>query len=301
MLLDDIIELATDNQQSIAVLLRKCLVLAHRLKNERLKTWANKELNGYEHGDELPDYRIAPAQAKGHFSGWGGSSISNWPIPSALLEPQHQRFAKEVRLTESISAYEDIVAHKGTICLQWPADLVLYYQNKIPNTRDMGLVAAYQEIPRGAVVELLDVVRTRVLNMALEIQSEVAGKDEDDLKHMTPQETKQIDQTIVNNIFGGNVYVAAGQSSMTATTIQQNISAGDWDRLEKVLRSVGMSEPELSELSEAVDNDGKKLGGRVTGWVKKNAHKVLSGGVNVATSVGEALLIEYLKQYFGMG
>ena len=47
MLLDDIIELATDDKQPITVLLRKCLILASQLKNERLKAWANKELNGY--------------------------------------------------------------------------------------------------------------------------------------------------------------------------------------------------------------------------------------------------------------
>jgi hypothetical protein len=34
MLLDEIIDLATDNKQPIAVLLRKCIVLGHRLKND---------------------------------------------------------------------------------------------------------------------------------------------------------------------------------------------------------------------------------------------------------------------------
>ena len=72
MLLDDIIDLATNTNQSISVLLRKCIVLAHQIKNDRLKTWANKELNGYGEDDELPEYRVIPASAKGHLSGWGG-------------------------------------------------------------------------------------------------------------------------------------------------------------------------------------------------------------------------------------
>jgi hypothetical protein len=46
MLLDDTIALATDDKQPIAVLLRKCIILGHRLKNDQLKIWANKELNG---------------------------------------------------------------------------------------------------------------------------------------------------------------------------------------------------------------------------------------------------------------
>jgi hypothetical protein len=43
-LLKEIIELATDNHTPLTVVLRKCLVLAYSLKNERLKTWVEKEL-----------------------------------------------------------------------------------------------------------------------------------------------------------------------------------------------------------------------------------------------------------------
>ena len=53
-LLDEIIDLAAREQGSVATLLRKCLVLAHTLKNERLKTWAENELNGYRN-DEVPE------------------------------------------------------------------------------------------------------------------------------------------------------------------------------------------------------------------------------------------------------
>lgn len=44
MLLDKIIELATDSGQSLSVLLRQCIVLAYELKNDSLKAWANQEL-----------------------------------------------------------------------------------------------------------------------------------------------------------------------------------------------------------------------------------------------------------------
>jgi hypothetical protein len=47
-LLDEIVDLAIDNQASISVLLRKCLVLAHQLKNDRLRSWVENELNGLQ-------------------------------------------------------------------------------------------------------------------------------------------------------------------------------------------------------------------------------------------------------------
>ncbi len=302
MLLDDIIALATDNKQSIAVLLRKCLILAHQLKNERLKKWATLELNGYSSDHTLPDYRVTSAQAKGHFSGPFGSGWNNYPIPPAVLEKEHRKFALEVHLNQAISAYEDLVnAHQpeGMIIVQWPTNLVLYYQRKIMSD-GMTLTSAYQEVPKSGVIELLDTVRNSVLEMALEIRSEV-GENDEDLKQITPADSEKVDQTIVNIIGGGNVYFASGQSSLTANTIQQqNISVGDWKHLEKVLRNVGLGETEVHELSDAVKQDQQKIGERVTGWITRNASKVISGGVNIGATVGQSLLEAYLKQYFGL-
>jgi AbiTii-like protein len=303
MLLDDIINLATDNQQSITVLLRKCIVLGHQLKNERLKAWANKELNGYDPDDEIPSYRVLRTVAKGNFSGRFGRQMRNWQIPAMLLEDRHRDWATTSPLIHPISAYEDLSKAEGG-CVQspWDPNLVLYYQQKISN-QGYSLISAWQDIPTSGIVGMLDTVRNRVLNMALEIQTEVGDKDED-LKKITTEELKKVDQTILTNIFGGNVYLSTGQSSMSATTVQQqqqNIVAGDWEHLSQVLRSAGVADPELDELSAAVKQDGKKVGPKVKGWIAKTAPKVLSGGVKIGAAVGQSLLTEYLKQYCGLG
>lgn len=46
MLLDEIIEFAVDDKKPLTVMLRKCILLAAHLKNERLKVWASQELGG---------------------------------------------------------------------------------------------------------------------------------------------------------------------------------------------------------------------------------------------------------------
>jgi hypothetical protein len=61
-----------------------------------------------------------------------------------------------------------------------------------------------------------------------------------------------------------------------------------------------VSEPELKELSGAVNQDGKTMGANVAGWIKKTAPKVISGGVKVGFAIGQPLLTEFLKQYFGL-
>jgi hypothetical protein len=202
MLLDDIINLATDNQQSITVLLRKCIVLAHQLKNDRLKLWVNKELNGYEPAEEIPEYRKMPAPAKGNFSGGWGAYQGGRNIPPAVMEKEHRWAAESVELRQAVSAYESIVSEgsEGTITYPWNNNMVLYYQQKFIS--GYVLIAAWQEIPRSAVAAVLDTIRTRVLNMALEIQSEIGDTDVD-LKDITPEESKKVDQTIIaqNGVF----------------------------------------------------------------------------------------------------
>jgi hypothetical protein len=85
-------------------------------------------------------------------------------------------------------------------------------------------------------------------------------------------------------------------NAMTIQQQQQNIVTGDWEHLAKVLRTAGVSGPELDELSSAVKDDGKTMGTRVKGWIEKTSPKVLSGGIKVGVSIGQTLLIEYLKK-----
>jgi len=301
MLLDDIIDLATDNKQSITVLLRKCLILASQLKSERLKEWANKELNGYPSVEDIPPYRIKNARAKGSFSGPAGMFIQHRNIPSVLLEEKHRRWAETVYLGQAISAYEDAIKLKGDrVSIPWDNNLILHYQGEFID--DFALVSAWQEVAKSGLVELLDTIRNRILNLALELKSDI-GESDADLKRAAPQQAQKVDQSIITNIYGGNVYVATGESTMNASTIQQqqqNIVVGDWEHLAKVLRNAGLSQPELDELSTAVKEDGQTMGSKVKGWIAKTAPKVLSGGVKIGASVGQGLLLEYLKQYYGL-
>jgi hypothetical protein len=94
VLLDKIIELATDSDQSLSVLLRQCIVLAYELKSDSLKAWANQELKGYGDPDKVPEYRIVSAGALGRFrAGYMFPEITR-PLPATLLEEKHQRFAQ---------------------------------------------------------------------------------------------------------------------------------------------------------------------------------------------------------------
>ncbi len=300
MLLDEIIGMATDGEQSVSGLLRKCLVLAYQLKNDRLKAWANAELNGYASKAELPDYRVISAIAYGIFVGPGWSRMQQ-PIPSALLKPEHRDWATTVHIAQPVQALQHLLDSPGeTVFFPWSQNIVGLYQHELLD--GWALFSASQHVPKSAFSGIVDTVRTRVLNMALEVGAEV-GKRDEDLQHITPAAAAKVEQSVTTNIYGGNVYISGGTSSMNATTIQQhqeNIVAGDWEHLSSVLRHSGVSDSELNELSTAMAEDGKTFGSKVEGWIARTAPKILSGSLKIGAQIGQTLLTEYLKQYYGL-
>jgi hypothetical protein len=150
----------------------------------------------------------------------------------------------------------------------------------------------------GAIAGVLDTIRTRVLNMALEIREEI-GESDADLKKAKadPVEAAKINHIVVNNIYGGTVFMGG---SGTQTVNVQNIAVGNWEDLKKALTGVGIAEKDVYELSTAIQEDGKTMGQRVKGWIGRNAAKVFDHGLQVGTTVGTTVLTEYVKRHLGM-
>src|SRR5712691_12636993 len=173
-LLDEIIDCAVDNKEPVSVLLRKCLVLAYQLKNARLKSWVEKELDGYNEDDEVPEYRQTGAQAKGTFFGPWQSAIYEQPLPPSVLKKEHRHFASTVKLMQPIAAYDldrDEKTGKGKFIIEWPPDLTVLYQGKF--IQGYALNRAWQEIPLSVIVSLIDTIRNRVIRFALELKDEL--------------------------------------------------------------------------------------------------------------------------------
>jgi len=208
MLFDDIINLAVDNKQPITTLLRKCIVLAHQLKNERLRIWANEELNGYRSIETLPEYRTLSAPATGLFVGPGWARFQQG-IPSVALEEKHRQFAETVYVMQPVGTLEDTLrsGKESSLSFPWDDNLVLFYRTKL--TSRWHLWSAHQIVPKSSLAGIIDAVRNGVLNMALDIQSEIGGGDEG-LKEITPEMSKKVDETIVNNISAGTSMCPVG-------------------------------------------------------------------------------------------
>lgn len=293
-LLDEIIENVTVAKEPVADTLRRCLVLAYRLRNDTLKAWVEKELNGYGSGDELPSYRESPGIAKGIFLGGWGSQLNNQPLAPSILKKEHRHWANTVRLTQPIAAYDNREENDNAM-LPWPADLVVLYQSKF--FEGMALNRAWIEIPASMMTSLVDTVRTRILTFALQIQQELNESEGDPANAISPAEVERI----VNvTILGGHNVIGDVREFKA-----QTVTVGDIKSLKAALAQLGVNDGELRELEgdlqeeAVVGADEKKLGERTAAWVKKTAKRLGEAGLKIGGSVAEEMLKQAIQRYFG--
>jgi hypothetical protein len=272
-------------------------VLAHTIKNERLKLWAENELNGYDPDDAgIPAYRKTTAAAKGLFVGSFGSQIKNQPIPPGMLEERHRRFAESAVLFQPIASYENVNGDSRFV-IEWPPNLTVLYQAAFFEGH-YALNRAWQEIPGSVLVGLIDTIKTRVLRFALELKDDL-GSVSDDLNEL-PQE--KIDQRVVTYIFGGtNVIASRDFTQIDSIEIQQS----DWAALAEALKKRGVQDSAILELKSALDHDSRGgttptpgLGKRTADWLKglgkESGHLVVSVGVEVVKREATKWILEYL-------
>lgn len=300
-LLDDIVDGATEDEETLSNLLRKCLVLAHRLNNEKLKTWVEKELDGYDDDDEMPQYRVIRAQAKGVLFGPLQGVINDQPLSPHILEKEHRHWAQEARLNGPIASYEKFAnpaEDDGNPRILWPAAMVAYYQSKF--MRDWTLNRAWIEIPTSSMRGLADSVRNRILRLALELKSEL-GTVEDDPQKLPPA---KVDQQVINIIYGGQNVIGSTAEQIVQST-QSIVIENDVESLLTAFKELGVSEPRLKELLAAIEDDAKKSGAptfgeRTKAWLKNLSANAGAAGLKVAADVATKVGTKMLLQYFGI-
>ena len=299
-LLREIEDAAVASDTPVSELLRKCKVLGTRLQNEELKAWAELELNGYPDDQELPDYRVHGVESLGHFSGVAGSSLKNAPIPPSNIPKEYREIATTAYMREPIKAVEDLLAKdSGVFTSPWPNDLIKFVQSDIYS--HMNLVQAWRQIPRGAVVALVDTVRNRILNFVLEISSEAndATSPHEVVAALGSDRITQVFHTYISGPVG-NLALASPGSTQQSTVVRP----GDRDSLEAALASLGVSAEDITSLDVALAEDsesGKKgIGGKVGAWLGSMVAKASTGALAVSAKEASKSLTELLLRYLGV-
>lgn len=305
-LLSDIQAAAVDPNHSLGDLLRKCQILAFRLKHEPFKAWVAHELSGYPNDATLPQYRASMrGQLKAHLAGPFGSSGQNVPVPVSLFPKEIRDDVTRSDFYQGVGMLESLVAQAGKVgqtSMKSPFPVEIYARLEIwqgYQTMEMWL-----EVPINAVAGVLDQVRSRALAFVLEIEAEnpTAGEATRDAAGVAepPVPLSRTDAIFYNVIFGGQVAIGPNAS------VEVSVVPGDLESLMRYLEHQGVDMDARQGLAEAIAADAAEgdptpgPGKRVAAWLGRASLKVASSGGRVGEGTAAALIAAAVARYLGL-
>lgn len=278
--LRDIQDAAIDSNTELAVLLRKCKVLAARLGSPEFKQWVENELSGYDHVDALPEYRVIKVNSKGHFSGPFQSGLRNADIPLSCIEKKFHKALSHSYMVQPVAALESLVkdSSAGTLQEPWNPDLVAYFGKNI--YQGMNCIQAWKVIPVAGVVAVLDVIRNRILNFVLEIEAESPDAGEAPV-NSNPLPHEKVHQIFNTYITGTVQNLAAGSSNFSQSA---TYSSGNEELFRDLLEALHKSEGDrkvTAELCSIVEEMRRNQGGKSFKLHYQNFMSILSDHMQI--------------------
>ncbi len=302
-LIHDIQSAAISQTSDVPTLLRMCKLLAARISHAELAEWVDYELNGYPGIKSLPDYRVLQVDSYGSFSG-PYYQAERLQIPVSILPEEFQDFYGHAYMGSGISVYASLLEgdRSGSLREQWPLALAVKYASK--TVRDMQCVSAWKEIPFGAVVRLLDSVKTRVLGFAIDLEREAPNAGDTPIGGTPPLSREKLTQIFHMNI-SGNVGNLSNSGENFSQTAMLAVQSGSWESLSRRLVELGLDpsgfEGLRTELDQAADSSNEKEKQSVAGkWIGHLTGKAVGGAAGVGLEVAAAGIAKAIAGYLGL-
>jgi hypothetical protein len=193
-------EVADQKEHTLSDALLKAKVLASRLRSRKLRKWIDSEINGYEKGQELPDYRVVHTKIEGYFSGSFGSFQSGVPMSTFHLDTDLRPVFETQNVANGVSYVEDLVKEAGDIGMWLDGSAVNYLRKHGTRISDMILNRVFRRVSRHSLMGLLASVRSRLLDFLLELRQQYPELDK------TDEAAANVDETGVDAAFERRVY-----------------------------------------------------------------------------------------------
>ncbi|HBC7113558.1 TPA: abortive phage resistance protein [Raoultella ornithinolytica] len=285
--------LASDMSNDIQTVLLRAKLIASKLDLHDFTTWLNSEINGYEIWSSIPEYRRGNGQlsALHRHEGWVPFSFGD-------LTAESIKKVTEYRLGQSISALQQYVNEGEGIQIPMPVRTKEHLLGK--GSADIDL---FWDVTKGKISQVLITVRHKILDWSIELGKK--GILGDDL--IFTQEEKNLAPMTVNNtnIFHGVVNNAGAIGAGTCGDVYQHnsIVENDFYSLDKMLKSHGLTDEDISKLKIIVDESPSPVTkGEVekcfSDWIGSMTIKALKGGLCVAGTSAPDILTNALCKYF---
>lgn len=311
-LIKDILDELMDTDKSLLGPMMKLYYFAKEIQNEALTTFLNKEINGYEVEDDIPDYRKTGGQLFVTVQvGMYANNTNECEIPRSFFSDKMQSLLTEIQLYEGVAVLEKMVEenkqqsfiYKGlpmeALHIISPVVKKLY-----SSTRKLTPIAARVKANANIISQATQSIRTRLLDFVYEIK-EAFGLDinisEYKKDHVNNNQTiNNFMSTTIHNTGNGN-FINTGNNNHNVVNI--TIQKGDLAAFQKRLEEIGVESEEIKEISEIVQTeqlDGANLGPKASGWIGKMVTKTLSGASKIGIGAAGNLLATAVKLYLGI-
>ncbi|MBI5791669.1 MAG: hypothetical protein HZA63_09355 [Rhodocyclales bacterium] len=304
-LLHDIQTAVLQEDSELGPILLKLRLLAARLGSQPLAEWVKHESEGYPSDADLPDYRIISVSYTASFSGPFGSGIRNAQISPYLIEKFAGKQWVRYEMRESIAAVDDLLgsSKKGGSLGINAANLILLLQGKVYPGYACNDVTG--TISRSSLAEIRHSVRSRVLELTIELEKSIPEASVVELGKADPSSAKNSAAAtqIAQQIIYGNVT----SISATGDGARINVVVGerDVDTLVQFLVESGLPESDARQLgklaaSEEPESKSEPLGAKARKWLVDNLKKATDGTWKVGVSVATDLIKKALLKYYGL-
>ena len=317
-------EVADQKNHSLSDVLLKAKVLASKLRGRKFRQWIDAEINGYSKDDALPEYRILGASLIGTFAGYFSSRLTTPMSVSHLEASMYESFSKH-KERHGVSYVEDLIKNEGDIGMHMDGYAINYLREHGVQVSDMLLNNVFKKISPHSCQQLLNGVRSRLLDFLLELREQFPNLETDDsaTANLNPSD---VDAAVENKVYHQcNVYEGvemrdnyqAGQAGAMGPGAQaQHInfvqilrnaigenSLGDLAKELEQLRGSMLAESKTADQDSAVAAIAQAEDSAKRGDAKGVLHYLKSGGkwaFDVATKLGTAVASKAIEKSMGI-
>lgn len=231
--------------------LTKAKVIADKIKNDNLKLWLSKELEGYDVNDKyLPKYRLfySPITLTASFE--FGQEKSFPIVLSEKFENEighiihyHEVLTPISTIEEQIKTMKD---SKGYIGINNKQLLILseMYEKFVPNFNGI-IKSGHRVVGKVQFQTVIELTKQKILNLLIELNNEFPNLTNE--YKMTEENKEKTHNIVTNNIYGnyGSMNIATGDDIRQSIKVK-NISLVE----EKELRELGVNDEMIDEFKK---------------------------------------------------
>ena len=195
-----ILKKLVNEEISLTVALKRLIVLATDINDSSLREWAEKEINGYNTTDEIPDYRKICSYSL-YYNGFNSNlQVTNVPLDIRYINDETLKMIEYHELRDPLSSLEKYVKEfKDGFSL----DLTMLAPEVFKNSgRRLQCISIYQKFNVSQIEKVLQTLSSKIMDVFLKLDKEFGCLDNLDIgfdkqSKKKINDTKQVIQQII--------------------------------------------------------------------------------------------------------